>query len=100
MQKIILEIIKPLWRCSERIFLKFSPIFQGFGENISPTSGKGCGAFLKSGYPLALLAKLVNGETERFASKGFLKCVHINCVEEPFRKKSQLTVFIVLNIII
>ena len=41
---------------------------------------------MKSGYPLALLAKLVNGETERFASKGFLKCVQINCVEEPFIK--------------
>ena len=55
-----------------KILLRF---FRGLGKT-SPTSGKGCGAFLKSGYPLALLAKLVNGETERFASKGFLKCVH------------------------
>ena len=60
----------------ERFFENSSPIFQGFGENISPTSGKGCGAFLKSGYPLALLAKFVNGKNGNNLASGIFRNVY------------------------
>lgn len=53
--KIFQATVALLGENSLKILLRF---FRGLGK-ISPTSGKGCGAFLKSGYPLALLAELV-----------------------------------------
>ena len=54
-------------------FENSSPIFQGFGEIISPTSGKGCGTFLKSGYPLALLAIMQKFKTGVICKQGIFR---------------------------
>ena len=56
--------------------MKFFSDFSGVWGKTSPTSGKGCGTFLKSGYPLALLAKFVNGKNGNNLASGIFRNVY------------------------